>query len=200
MNVPSDWPSVGATIDEDTIVTMSAWRAGPLPLAGTLARAADGAKTALWRAATLVLLASAMGCSSLPPTSETAVRARVDDEAAGRAAANAREMVGRPYRYGGDTPAGFDCSGLVRYSYARAGIRLPRATAAQRAAGARISVRGIRSGDLLFFDQEGKKFSHVGLYLGEGRFVHAPSTGGRVRIDSLRDDYWRRHFMEARRL
>ena len=109
-------------------------------------------------------------------------------------------MVGKPYRYSGDTPAGFDCSGLVRYSYGRAGISMPRATPAQRSATTLISVRSLRPGDLLFFDQEGKKASHVGIYVGDGRFIHAPSTGGRVRTDSLSANFWKKHFVEARRV
>ena len=61
-------------------------------------------------------------------------------------------------------------------------------------------MRSLRPGDLLFFDQEGKKASHVGIYLGDGRFIHAPSTGGRVRTDSLGADFWKKHFVEARRI
>jgi cell wall-associated NlpC family hydrolase len=125
---------------------------------------------------------------------------RASNETALKAVAHAREMIGKPYRYGGDTPAGFDCSGLVRYSYSRAGISLPRATGAQRSLATPIPVRNLRAGDLVFFDQEGKKASHVGLYLGDGRFVHAPSSGGRVRTDSLSADYWKKHFVDARRI
>ena len=86
------------------------------------------------------------------------------------------------------------------YSYGRAGISMPRATLAQRNATTLISVRSLRPGDLLFFDQEGKKSSHVGIYLGDGRFVHAPSAGGRVRTDSLSAEFWKKHFVEARRV
>lgn len=86
------------------------------------------------------------------------------------------------------------------YSYSRAGISLPRATGAQRQPTVLISARNLRAGDLVFFDQEGKKASHVGIYLGDGRFVHAPSTGGRVRTDSLGAAYWKKHFVEARRI
>jgi cell wall-associated NlpC family hydrolase len=109
-------------------------------------------------------------------------------------------MVGKPYRYSGSTPAGFDCSGLVQYSYRKAGLDLPRETQTQRYLGQPVSRSHMRRGDLLFFDQEGQKSSHVALYLGAGRFVHAPSTGGRVRTDRLDAAYWRKHFVEARRI
>lgn len=186
-------PIIGPESDLRTLITDSA-------KIGTLIQAAKGIVTWLLRLATPVATAFVLGCSSVPATPESAARARADDEVARRAAAFAREMVGRPYKFGGNTPAGFDCSGLVRYSYNRAGIALPRATEAQRELATLTSLRSVRAGDLLFFDQEGRKFSHVGLYLGDGRFVHAPSSGGRVRIDSLRDKYWRKHFLEARRI
>jgi cell wall-associated NlpC family hydrolase len=109
-------------------------------------------------------------------------------------------MLGKPYRHSGNTPAGFDCSGLVQYSYSKAGVNLPRATQAQRREGRAVSAIELRRGDLVFFDQEGKKSSHVGIYVGQGRFVHAPSTGGRVRTDGLDATYWHTHFVEARRL
>jgi cell wall-associated NlpC family hydrolase len=120
--------------------------------------------------------------------------------AATQAADFAVEMIGRPYRYGGFTPAGFDCSGLVHYSFARTGLRVPRDTPGLRRLGEDLEFERLSRGDLVFFDQEGKKASHVGIYLGDGRFVHAPSTGGRVRIDSIDAPYWRKHFNEARRL
>ena len=147
----------------------------------------------------LLLIAALAGCASSPEVAE-APRTRASDETALKAVGNAGQMIGKPYRYGGDTPAGFDCSGLVRYSFGRAGISMPRATPAQRSATTLISVRGLRPGDLLFFDQEGKKASHVGIYVGDGLFIHAPSTGGRVRTDSLSANFWKKHFVEARRV
>lgn len=151
------------------------------------------------RLSALLLIAVLAGCAGSPQVAD-APAIRASDETARKAVAVAREMIGKPYRYAGETPAGFDCSGLVHYSYGRAGIRMPRATPAQRSATTLISVRSLRPGDLVFFDQEGKKASHVGLYLGDGRFVHAPSTGGRVRTDSLSSEYWKKHFVEARRI
>src|SRR5262245_13368721 len=126
--------------------------------------------------------------------------AALTESAAGRAADSALAMLGKPYRRSGNTPAGFDCSGLVQYSYSRVGVTLPRETQAQRLEGRAVPASELRRGDLVFFDQEGKKSSHVGIYIGQGRFVHAPSTGGRVRTDGLEAVYWRSHFVEARRI
>jgi len=115
-----------------------------------------------------------------------------------RAAAVALEQVGVPYRYGGSTPSGFDCSGLVHYSYANAGRSIPRTTAGLWANLAPVDTRQIRTGDLLFFSISGK-MSHVGMYLGDGRFVHAPSTGRVVAVESLDSDYYRRALIRAGR-
>ena len=115
-----------------------------------------------------------------------------------QAAAIAMNQVGTPYRFGGSSPAGFDCSGLVQYSYARAGVSLPRTTRALWNNAAPVDRNRMRAGDLLFFNISGK-MSHVGLYLGDGRFVHAPSSGKVVRIEDLRSDYYRRAFLRAGR-
>lgn len=111
----------------------------------------------------------------------------------------AASMVGKPYRYGGGTPQGFDCSGLVHFSYKSAGMSVPRSTATQRSKSRRVSYSSLARGDLLFFNQEGKHSSHVGIYLGGLRFVHAPSSGKHVRVDSLSNSYWQKHLVDARR-
>jgi murein DD-endopeptidase len=118
---------------------------------------------------------------------------------ADKAADTALTMVGKPYKYRGDSPAGFDCSGLVRYSYLAAGMDVPHGTKALRSASRSISYHEVRKGDLLFFLQEGKKYSHVGIYVNDNLFVHATSTGRTVRLDTLLDSYWKKHFLEARR-
>lgn len=121
-------------------------------------------------------------------------------EMTGNRAANlALAMVGKPYRYGGNTPAGFDCSGLVQYSYGRSGVNLPHGTDELRRATRPISRGKLQRGDLLFFTQEGRKSSHVALYIGDSRFVHAPSSGKKVYVAGFDDSYWQRHFTEARR-
>lgn len=118
-----------------------------------------------------------------------------------RAAANALKLVGAPYRYGGASPSrGFDCSGLVQYSYRGAGVSLPHNTEKQRHLAKPIRRAELRRGDLVFFDEEGKKNSHVGIYLGDGTFVHAPSSGKHVRRDRLDSPYWRKHLSDLRRI
>jgi murein DD-endopeptidase len=160
------------------------------------------AKHRIVLAALLLLLVGACATNAVQraPESAQAQPSVIGSAVASRAADNALGMLGKPYRHSGNTPAGFDCSGLVQYSYSKAGVNLPRATLAQRREGRSVSATELRRGDLVFFDQEGKKSSHVGIYVGQGRFVHAPSTGGRVRTDGLDATYWRTHFVEARRL
>lgn len=125
--------------------------------------------------------------------------ARSDPDVGAGAARHALGMRGRPYQYGGNTPQGFDCSGLIQYSYARAGMKVPRSTEGLWAGSRSVSSSQIRPGDLLFFHQEGKRNSHVALYIGDDRFVHSPSSGKQVSTASLSDPYWRRHFSAARR-
>jgi cell wall-associated NlpC family hydrolase len=112
-------------------------------------------------------------------------------------------LVGTPYRYGGNSPAGgFDCSGLVQFVFLdSAGIQLPRSTRELVGMRARRVARdALRPGDLVFFSPAGGDASHIGIYVGEGRFVHAPSSGGTVRMDYLDVEYWRRSYSGARRI
>ncbi len=146
------------------------------------------------------MLAAVVACATSPRSSDVTVSARADKATAYKAAEYAQDMVGKPYRYGGSSPSGFDCSGLVQYSYSKAGLRIPRTTKAQRKSSLAIGADSMRVGDLVFFDQEGRKSSHVGIYIGAGRFVHAPSSGKRVRVDKLRGRYWKKHFVGARRM
>ena len=131
----------------------------------------------------------------------TTAHAPAPSPAGDRAAANALKLVGAPYRYGGASPSrGFDCSGLVQYSYRGAGVSLPHNTEKQRHLAKPIRRAELRRGDLVFFDEQGKKSSHVGLYVGGGEFVHAPSSGKPVRKDRLDAPYWRKHLSEIRRV
>lgn len=152
-----------------------------------------------------IIASGAVGCSSTqtsPSVSKSqpgsVVRPRDSSSVGDRAARVALDQVGAPYRYGGSSPSGFDCSGLVHYSYASAGKSIPRTTAGQWANLSPVEDRKLRTGDLLFFSISGK-MSHVGMYLGNDRFVHAPSSGKVVSIESLRSDYYRKAFIRAGR-
>ena len=136
------------------------------------------------------------GCASAPAPSASSGSTKSPAELA---ASQAVKMVGKPYKYGGSSPSGFDCSGLVLYSYKQAGLALPHSTDKQRSTSRLVKVSELRRGDLLFFNQEGKKYGHVAIYAGNGKFVHAPSSGKSVRTDRLDNPYWKKHLSEARR-
>lgn len=109
----------------------------------------------------------------------------------------AQRMLGAPYRPGGASPRGFDCSGLVRYSFNQAGIEVPRTAAEQFSRAHSIGKRDLQPGDLLFFNIGGRRISHVGIYVGQRQFVHAPSSGKQVSLESLDHPYWRRRMVGA---
>jgi len=109
-------------------------------------------------------------------------------------------LVNAPYRYGGRTPAGFDCSGFVGYVFAETtGLTLPRRSEEIRRLGESLTADQLAAGDLVFFNTLGRAFSHVGIYVGDGRFVHAPARRGRVRVERIDDPYWTSRFNGARR-
>lgn len=157
-------------------------------------------------------LAILTGCSSAPPlrsdvhtdvpTERAAaeIRSRLTQDSANDVTLYAISLVGTPYHWGGNTPeSGFDCSGLIGYVYkARAGISAPRTTAALADWGQPVPAASLRTGDLVVFAQKGT-VNHAGIYVGEGRFVHAPSSGGEVRLDSLASVYWARQPVSYRR-
>jgi cell wall-associated NlpC family hydrolase len=152
-------------------------------------------------------LALALGaCASAPRRTHdlagTAVPPLPADGAAdtrSRFVAGATAMLGQPYRWGGNEPGGFDCSGLVFYAAAGAGIHLPRTAAEQLRVGRSIPRRELRAGDLVFMHLKRKEL-HVGIALDPDRFVNAPAAGGRVRIDSLSMPLYARAFLQARRV
>ncbi len=112
----------------------------------------------------------------------------------------AMQQLGVPYRYGGNNPNGFDCSGLVYYAYHQAGKQVPRSTREQYRYSKKLNRNELRPGDLVFFRISRSKVSHVGIYIGDNRFVHAPSSGKRVQISSLNNVYWKPRFISAGRL
>jgi cell wall-associated NlpC family hydrolase len=111
----------------------------------------------------------------------------------------AESRIGAPYRYGGAGPDSFDCSGLAAYAYLQAGIKLPRTSSQQYAIARPVPRRDLRPGDLVFFRLTGREVSHVGIYAGDGRFVHAPQSGGNVRMASLDDEWFSERYAGAGR-
>jgi cell wall-associated NlpC family hydrolase len=145
------------------------------------------------------LLAAACTTPRAPAPPRTVSYPTLSPEQAGDIAIHALGLVGTPYRYGGNTPdGGFDCSGLIGYVYrSRAGLAPPRTVAQLGGFGEPIGMAELRTGDLVLFG--GGRPTHAGIYVGEGRFVHAPSTGGEVRMDRLAGVYWSRQIVSARR-
>ena len=128
---------------------------------------------------------------------------RVSPPVASPAAAvvrTAESLVGAPYRDGGADPSGFDCSGFVQYVLGQHGIAVPRDVRRQWQSGREVTRDNIRAGDLLFFTTTGPGPTHVTLALDRERFIHAPSSRGVVRVESLSSGYWSRRFVGARRL
>lgn len=111
-------------------------------------------------------------------------------------------LLGTKYKYGGETPnTGFDCSGLVGYAAEKSlGLKLPRRSADIARQGHSVKRSELKRGDLVFFNTRGARFSHVGIYLGNHKFVHAPRTGAVVRIEDMNVSYWRKRYNGARRL
>jgi cell wall-associated NlpC family hydrolase len=117
-------------------------------------------------------------------------------------AVEAMSMLGIKYRYGGNTPdRGLDCSGLVQYVFKAAlGTDLPRTSAEISRVGEKVDSHDLKPGDLVFYNTLRRGFSHVGIYLGDSKFIHSPSTGGEVRIESMNIEYWKKRFNGARRI
>ncbi len=114
----------------------------------------------------------------------------------------AYSLIGTPYKYGGYSPnTGFDCSGFVDYVFRHtANIALPHNAHQISRYGISVKSSQLREGDLVFYDTNNEAFSHVGIYLGNDRFIHAPSSGGSVRTENMREHYWKTHYNGARRI
>lgn len=115
---------------------------------------------------------------------------------------NALSLTGVRYQYGGNSPeTGFDCSGFVRYVFKQATtLTLPRSALAISQLGTTVPKDELQPGDLVFFNTLKSTFSHVGIYLGNNRFIHSPSSGGKVRVESMQDGYWAKRFNGAQRI
>lgn len=146
------------------------------------------------RAALLAMLLLLSGCAT------ATLQAPNDSTVGERIAASALAQVGLPYQYGGNGPRVFDCSGLVSFTHAAHGIAVPRATSAQFAAARVVPTSQLMAGDLIFFRFDAGAVSHVGIYVGAGRFVHAPQTGRPVEARLLDDPGYRSQFVRAGRL
>jgi cell wall-associated NlpC family hydrolase len=138
----------------------------------------------------------------LPGATSTSRRESTEATAAlgHQVVAAALDLRGVPYRNGGTDARGFDCSGLVAYVFRQYGLSVPRQTSAQFAAGRKIDKDEIRPGDLVFFSTIAPGASHVGIAVDDDEFVHAPSSGGVVRVERLTLPYWQKRFVGARRV
>lgn len=146
-------------------------------------------------AALLLALAAVLAPAQAQPSSSESAPATSADVVVGALA-----LIGSPYRYGGRNPDGFDCSGFVAYVYGETlGVILPRRSEEMVRVGAALDRGALAPGDLVFFNTLGRRYSHVGIYIGDDRFVHAPARGGRVRVERLGDPYWSTRYNGARR-
>jgi len=157
-----------------------------------------------------VSVALLVACASTPaPTVETTFTNKastispaiiIQSQSSGLIALDtARKMLGVPYRYGGTDPRGFDCSGLVQYAFSRGGVKLPRTTGDIFRSSQLIDPKKLQAGDLVFFAISKRKVSHVGIYDGRNRFIHAPSSGKGVSYASLASSYWRKRLVAVGR-
>jgi hypothetical protein len=165
--------------------------------------------------ASLILLAACLPAAHATPQddldkmlAQKGLMSRLGDsiqhatDRAGQLVSNAMQSLGVPYRLGGTSAeSGFDCSGFVRAMYQQTvGLILPRTAAEQAAATSRIEKADLKPGDLVFFNTLRRSNSHVGIYVGEGNFIHAPRSGSQVRVESMNISYWQKRFDGARRV
>jgi murein DD-endopeptidase len=144
------------------------------------------------------------GCSSLSPIEPSGSPPVVQPSAPPLSSGNeiamrAISLLGSPYKWGGSGPTQFDCSGLVRFVYGEIGVDVPRTAAEQYSAARRINLNEIAPGDLLFFRISGRRVTHVAIYAGDGRFIHAPQTGRPVELRTMDDEFYRPRLVGAGR-
>lgn len=157
--------------------------------------------TSLALAMSLVGPVSADDMQPVPPTGPLAKLQGLTSRAS-ELALQAMSMIGIRYQYGGNVPeSGLDCSGLVRYVFKQVtGAELPRTSEEISRVGQNVEPNELQPGDLVFYNTLRRGFSHVGIYLGDNRFIHAPSAGGKVRIERMDISYWKSRFNGARRI
>lgn len=146
----------------------------------------------------LALAGFLAGCASVAERATEPSTSDIETPRGGSAdvVAVARKYIGAPYRWGGSSPSGFDCSGLVRYAYAQVGVELPHNAAKQYALGVPVEREDLQPGDIVFFD----RLRHNGIYIGGGRFIHARQTGKRVAVAGLDEAWYATHWVGARRI
>jgi len=147
----------------------------------------------LWHLAVAAMLALMITSCASTSSITSSGDAQID-----RVLEEAYDLEGTPYCYSGDTPDCFDCSGFVNHCYAVVGLELPRTSRELYSAGVRV-IDGLRHGDLVFFNTSGRGVSHVGIYVGNNRFIHSSSSRG-VMVSSLSDRYWQPRYLGARRV
>jgi cell wall-associated NlpC family hydrolase len=154
--------------------------------------------------AALCLSSSAIGAEILAAEPGTTAFTRLQEftNRASELAIHAMGMIGIRYKLGGNAPeSGLDCSGLVRYVFKEAwGKELPRTSEEISKVGHQVDAHDLQPGDLVFYNTLRRSFSHVGIYLGDNKFIHAPSSGGKVRVESMDVGYWKKRFNGARRI
>lgn len=173
-------------------------------ISGSVRHGLLGLLAAVGAAACASAPVGARGPAPFPGAPVVATRPSMAEAAAARIAAEvvetARALRGAPYRLGGADPAGFDCSGLVRYVFRQHAIDLPRTVAEQARQGATVPRDHVGAGDLVFFSTTGRGSTHVGIALDTETFIHAPDTGAVVRVERLDALYWKRRLVRIKRV